>query len=409
MKVLEGWELNTMIDSILEVIINTSLGLLSAVLLIRILSETSRGWFANQYRYHIPSFLGILITLAGILCYQEVTYLISDAFYDIATALRGSSEQEFKSTKIWDAIQEKYGTPEEDASIFDIAQNYLKDAVLNPVGFGWDMLQNWWGLATIMTWQGLGLLFRAGMIIFKNIMLVFMIFAGPIPLVMSLFPSLSGFAAHWLKNFIVVCYWNITIAILDVIISGINYQMLSDFAFGGDEEMTLGMLTMFTAICYLFVPYMTSLAIGQTIVAMAGSKLVMTPLATMAAAGRLGAGAGASPVKPSIPKPAQEKPSSAPVATKSPPNATDVRTIYSATPVPRRSPGIGTSQASVQRGLSSGGSHQTHYGSVHHQSSGQRTYHQSSHQSPTPKSLPPKGNPSLPERPQPKFLLQQNN
>ena len=314
MKVLENWDLATMVDSTLDAILNGSLGLVSAILLLRMLLEINKGLFANSYRYHIPSFLGILVTLVGILTYKEFTALIGDAFYDIATALRGAGETEFNSTKLWEAIKDHYGEPGQDASVYDIATGWLQDAIsgpLGPAGFGLDMLQNWFGLATMLSWQGLALLLRWGMVIFKNIVYCLMIFSGPIPLILSLFPGLSGFAIHWVKNFIVVCYWNVTIALLDVIMNALNYQMLQDFAFNGDEEMSIGLLTMMTAIMYLFVPYLTSLAIGQTVVAMAGSKMVMTPVAVAATMGRYlatgGAGAAAQTAKPNPAPAASQK------------------------------------------------------------------------------------------------------
>ncbi len=58
--------------------------------------------------------------------------------------------------------------------------------------------------------------------------------------------------------------------------------------------MTIGLLTAFSAIMYFFVPYLSSLAIGQTVVAMAGSKMVMAPLATTAGILRMASSGGSA-------------------------------------------------------------------------------------------------------------------
>ncbi|MEM6844255.1 MAG: hypothetical protein AAF632_18705 [Bacteroidota bacterium] len=413
MKVLEGWDLATMVDSTLDAILNGSLGLVSAILLIRVLLEINKGLFANNYRYHIPSFLSILVTLVGILTYKEFTALIGDAFFDVATALRGAGETEFNSTRLWEAIKDHYGEPGDNASVYDIATNWLNDTIsgpLGPVSFGLDMLQNWFGLATMLSWQATGLLLRWGMVIFKNIVYCLMIFSGPIPLILSLFPAFSGFAIHWIKNFIVVCYWNVTIALLDVIMNALNYQMLRDFAFNGDEEMSIGLLTMMTAIMYLFVPYLTSLAIGQTVVAMAGSKMVMTPVAVAATVARYvgtgGAGAATQAAKAKPAAAASQKASSSSFSSAKAPQINDgVRSVYTATPTTRRAPVIDSAPstpASHRIDHVSRGSQHHHYGASAPQSSSGHVYMQSSNQNSPPREtkLPPK---------KPQFLLQQKN
>ncbi len=299
MEMLEGWQLATMVEHLMNLFIKGALSLASSILLLRIFVEVFKSYFSYKFKFTLPQFVPILMVLIGLLTYAEIMPMIGDAFYSIGEQLRGQAELSFKLTNIWTALQQKLGMAEEEQSMWELAKKWAGHLADQANPFDW--LQNWWALSTSLTWQAIGILFRYGMVFFKNIVYCYMLMCGPIPLVLSLIPGFGGFAAHWFKNFIVVCYWNITIAVLDAILKALNVQLIADIALGGDEEMTIGLLTMLSAIMYLFVPYLTSLAIGQTVVAMAGSKMVMTPLATAAGVLRMaaGGGAGGSPAKSS--------------------------------------------------------------------------------------------------------------
>lgn len=292
MEVFADWQLGEMVAKLMNLSAKAALSFASVLLALRIFVEIFKSYTFYKLRFTIPQFVPILLIIIALLSYTEIIPMIGDAFFGLADYIRGESELAFRLTNIWDALKSKLGVEGEDQNMWDLVKNwagYISDQS-NP----FDWIQNWWGLATAMSWQALGILIRAGMIVFKNIVYAYMLIVGPIPLVLSLIPGFQGMAAHWMKNFIVVCYWNVTIGLLDALMQALNVQILADIAFGGDEEMTIGLLTAFSAIMYFFVPYLSSLAIGQTVVAMAGSKMVMAPLATAVGITRLAASGGSS-------------------------------------------------------------------------------------------------------------------
>lgn len=292
MEVFADWQLADMVIRLMDLSSKAALSFASVLLALRIFVEIFKSYTSYKFRFTIPQFVPILIVVIALLTYTEVIPMIGDAFLGLAEYIRGEAELSFRLTNIWEALQTKLGVAGEEQSMWDLIKNwagYISEQA-NP----FDWIQNWWGIATALSWQALGVLIRAGMIVFKNVVYAYMLIVGPIPLVLSLIPGFQGMAAHWIKNFIVVCYWNVTLALLDAIMQALNVQIISDIAFGGDEEMTLGLLTAFSAIMYFFVPYLSSLAIGQTVVAMSGSKMLMAPLATAVGVGRLAASAGTS-------------------------------------------------------------------------------------------------------------------
>ncbi|MEK6480925.1 hypothetical protein WJR50_25510 [Catalinimonas sp. 4WD22] len=292
MEVFADWQLENMVARLMALSNKAALSFASVLLALRIFVEIFKSYTSYRFRFTIPQFVPILLIIIGLLTYREIITMIGDAFLGLAEYIRGEAELSFRLTNIWEALKEKLGVEEEEQSMWELVQNwagYISDQA-NP----FDWIQNWWGLATALSWQALSVLIRAGMIVFKNIVYAYMLIVGPIPLVLSLIPGFQGMAAHWIKNFIVVCYWNVTLALLDAIMQALNVQILADIAFGGDEEMTIGLLTALSAIMYFFVPYLSSMAIGQTVVAMSGSKMVMAPLATAVGVGRLAASGGTS-------------------------------------------------------------------------------------------------------------------
>ncbi|MDF9801317.1 hypothetical protein OKW21_006626 [Catalinimonas alkaloidigena] len=292
MDVFADWQLGDMVARLMALSNKAALSFASVLLALRIFVEIFKSYTSYRFRFTIPQFVPIFLIIIGLLTYREIIPMIGDAFLGLAEYIRGEAELSFRLTNIWKALKEKLGVEGEEQSMWELVQNwagYISDQA-NP----FDWIQNWWGLATALSWQALSVFIRAGMIVFKNFVYAYMLIVGPIPLVLSLIPGFQGMAAHWIKNFIVVCYWNVTLALLDAIMQALNVQILADIAFGGDEEMTIGLLTALSAIMYFFVPYLSSLAIGQTVVAMSGSKMVMAPLATAVGVGRLAASGGAS-------------------------------------------------------------------------------------------------------------------
>ena len=301
MEVFAEWKLGILVADLMGIFSKVALGIFAIAFLIKFVYELYRGLIVNDFRLGINNFISILVVAIAIGSYNELWPKVGDAFFLISEEIRGESETAFRNTAAWEAIDEKVGIPEgEERTSLELIRDWA--GTLWGTATGW--YQNLWSLAFSMSMQPLAWMLRGAMVAFKNIVYAFMLIVGPIPLVLSLIPGLGGLATHWIKNFIVVSFWNVTIAILDVILKGLNIALLADM-FNGDEELSIAMLTMLTAVMYLMVPYLTSLVIGQTVVAMAGQKMIMQPLTTAAILGRLAAGippitAGGGAVKPAV-------------------------------------------------------------------------------------------------------------
>ena len=286
MEVFKDWQIQDLVVQMINVTRNVSLIILGAFLALRILIEIYKVIVVENFRFSIGQFTPIFIILVAILAYGEIMPFIGDAFYHVGELVRGEGENSFKLSNLWNAVKDKMElNGKEEVSFWDVLKNF-GGAVLNPL----DFIQNMMSLQNAVLWQLIGTLFRLGMIFFKNIIYALLLIIGPIPLVLSIIPGLQGLAAHWMKNFLVVGGWNIVLALLDAIMDGLQFQILNDLFIGGDEELSIGFLTMVVAIMYLFVPYITSLTMGQTIVSVAGSKLVGGPVAAGLTALSVGAG-----------------------------------------------------------------------------------------------------------------------
>ncbi|WKN46477.1 hypothetical protein [Tunicatimonas pelagia] len=337
MEVFEGWNLGILVGDLIGIFIKVALGIFAISFLIKFVYELYRGLLVDGFRLGITNFIQILVIAVAIGSYDELWPKIGDAFYLMSEEIRGESETAFRNTAAWEAINEKVGIPEgESRSTLELIRDW--GGTLWGTATGW--LQNLWSLAFSLSMQPLAWMLRGLMVAFKNIVYAFMLIVGPIPLVLSLIPGLGGLATHWVKNFIVVSFWNVTIAILDVVLKGLNVALIADM-FNGDEELSIAMLTMLTAVMYLMVPYLTSLVIGQTVVAMAGQKMIMQPLTTAAILGRLAAGIPSVPSGASGAKPAAAMTTNAPsngaaqksgLITMGSTNAKPVRTAYTSSP-----------------------------------------------------------------------------
>jgi hypothetical protein len=130
------------------------------------------------------------------------------------------------------------------------------------------------------------ILSRAIIYIVRSLILVFLYAVGPIAILASMFPGFEENLKHWLKYYIMVGFWTVTLAILDLIL----YQYL-DYC---EKNSTIDGLTTVNigiALMYLIVPYLTSRYIGGQ-----GSQFIskMVQMATVATAmtSKVGKGAG---------------------------------------------------------------------------------------------------------------------
>lgn len=282
MEVFEAWNLATAVEANVDVMLRIAGLFVSVFLSLRIVIEIYRALVGGNLSFSIAQFVPSLLVLIALIAYKDIMFSIGNGFFAIGEAIRTESEATFRLTNIWQVLKEKIAIEEGD-TFFEVAEKWATQGgmnLLNPL----DWVQNLIGLQAAAMWQILAFLLRLGMIFFKNIIYALLLIAGPIPLMLSLVPGLQGLSGHWMKNFLVVGCWNISLALLDSILASLNLQMLLDLFMAGDEELTIAVLVAMTGIAYLFVPYITSLLIGQTVVAVAGAKLAAAPLSTIASA-----------------------------------------------------------------------------------------------------------------------------
>ena len=286
MEVFADWSLGVLVADLVALFTRIAWAIFGIAVVIKVAYEIFRGLLLDNFRLGVSNFIGIVVIAIVIGSYQEVWGKVGDAFYFLSKDIRQESETAFRNTAAWDAIEDKVGIPDgEEVSTLDL----IKDWAGTLWGYSTDWLQNLWSLGFSLSMQPLAWIFRAIIVAIKNIVYAFMLIGGPIPLALSLIPGLGGLAAHWIKNFIVVSFWNVTIAVVDVVLKGLDVALMANM-FNGDEELSIAMLTMLTVVMYLMVPFLTSMLIGQTVVAMAGQKMFVQPLTTAAIVGRLAAG-----------------------------------------------------------------------------------------------------------------------
>ena len=98
---------------------------------------------------------------------------------------------------------------------------------------------------------------RAVIYIIRSLILVFLFAVGPIAILVSMFPGFEDNLKHWFKYYVMVIFWTVTLAILDMIL----YQYLDycqqNSIIDGITTVNIGI-----ALMYLIAPYLTNRYIG---------------------------------------------------------------------------------------------------------------------------------------------------
>jgi hypothetical protein len=263
-EVLQVWNLQTMVDNNMSIVLGAVSGLLFAFYAFRILSEIYSTLLSQDGRFSLTQLTPIVIIFGALICYKEIVFLIGDAFIYLADAIRGGTAEKYKFTSVIDSLQNSYhDTSPTDYSFY----GFLKWVWSSTTDWALDFLSIPFQLMASI----LALILRFCAVWFTQVVFCLMIIIGPVPLALSLLPGFQGFAAHWFKNFITVCCWNVTIAILDMLVTTLNVTYLVQYVFNGNQEFAIAMINFITSACYLFVPKLTSLMIGQTAVAGIGA------------------------------------------------------------------------------------------------------------------------------------------
>src|ERR1035437_3300260 len=98
---------------------------------------------------------------------------------------------------------------------------------------------------------------RAVIYIIRSLILVFLFAVGPLAILVSMFPGFEDNLKHWFKYYVMVVFWTVTLAILDLIL----YQYLDycqqNSIIDGITTVNIGI-----ALMYLIAPYLTNRYIG---------------------------------------------------------------------------------------------------------------------------------------------------
>ena len=416
MEVFEGWNgAIQVLQSARGIVLQVCFSLAGLAFAIFVTIEIWRylvGGDKSVLQFHHFFRVGLILLL--LFNYTEIAEMIGNALYSFSWDIRAADPALAR------AQQEPFG---EFIIIYATAYEVQQAATDMPEGSTtiWDLLQTDFVegmeailddfLASILI-SGAGLLIvlaRFIMVGIKNIAYFFLMACGPIPIVLSVFPGLGTYTAHWLKGFITVGMWGVTIAVLDLVYAQSIYFFYVDTFTNGDDEFTYAFITWMLLVAYLLVPYLTSLLIGQAAVQSFGQKVfgVVLTAATVGAASSKMAGSKAATsthASSTAESSAKVSPTTGGVGTAAQPSYHQhVYHMYggSSASGPRSSfstasGGKGMTLGGFSRNDNSGGSSIPQNGTASRkrqfqpsQAAGTRTFEQSTHQSGNSKLLPP--------------------
>jgi len=107
---------------------------------------------------------------------------------------------------------------------------------------------------------------RVAMELFQMVLLSILFATGPFAIALSVIPGFHPVLGHWFKKWIQINFWSVTFCVLDSIVMAFNLGSANDFesagyAFGTTQINAL-LMNVILIICYLMVPYITSLYLG---------------------------------------------------------------------------------------------------------------------------------------------------
>lgn len=98
---------------------------------------------------------------------------------------------------------------------------------------------------------------RAILYTVRSLIMVFLFAVGPIAILASMFPGFEDNLKHWLKYYIMVGFWTVTLAVLDLILYQYLEYCQKNQVIDGVTTVNIGV-----ALMYLMAPYLTSRYIG---------------------------------------------------------------------------------------------------------------------------------------------------
>lgn len=143
------------------------------------------------------------------------------------------------------------GTGEESGGVLGAVSGYFSDVLDGVRSVGW----------SLGAWIQEGLIYavRGGISLVRSFLLVFLFLIGPIALAFSLIPGFQHTALSWLKGFMGVSLWALTLNILDMLAGAFNEYALQLIAQGEEFSLSYGiMVNVVIALVYLLTPALTN-------------------------------------------------------------------------------------------------------------------------------------------------------
>ncbi|MEL6842252.1 MAG: hypothetical protein AAFP02_03490 [Bacteroidota bacterium] len=104
--------------------------------------------------------------------------------------------------------------------------------------------------------EGLLYMVRSGVSLVRSMLLAFLYITGPIALVLSMLPGMHNSGLAWLKGFVGVQFWELSIRILDNLVFQYNLYAQANYALS-DTGYVIG-VNLVALLMYLLIPSMTN-------------------------------------------------------------------------------------------------------------------------------------------------------
>lgn len=153
---------------------------------------------------------------------------------------------------------------------------------------------------------GFTMLCRSVIILIRKALFMILLVIGPIAMTFEILPHWRGQFVHWLKIYVGVILWGLTINVIDAVyifyinteckdvINDISAMAKNGEYFFSSTDSDFGYLSVVFALMYIFVPYITSIYAGG-----AGAGKVFTVMGGLAMKGITGAAGAAGGMIPS--------------------------------------------------------------------------------------------------------------
>jgi len=251
---LEILQVHEPLAAVADELINTSLYasrlLLPILLLIVLAFSLVRSLMASQsITLDFKLLIRGLVMMLVITVYPEIMQILSLALSGFTNLFNLEDEQ--LAEVLTSLTEQAAGTPEENESFLGSVSSWFSDRLDGINAIQWSV--------TGWIQEGLIFLVRAGVSLVRAFLLVFLFLIGPISLALSIIPGFQQTATSWLKGFMGVAFWNLSLNILDNLVAAYNSYALQLIANGDEFSISYGFLVnIVITLVYLITPVLTN-------------------------------------------------------------------------------------------------------------------------------------------------------